>query len=258
MSMSKPLILISNDDGVRAPGIVALAAAMEAVGEVLVAAPDGERSAAAHSISLDRPLRVDRLAANTYAIDGTPVDCVYLALHHLVPRKPDLCLSGINNGFNLGSDVFYSGTVGAALEGALRGVPAIAFSLERRNPQDFSHAAAFAADLVRDILARGADAIPPDTLLNVNLPAGPVQGLRPTKLGRRIYRDQVSVRKDLRGRDYYWIGGPEEKGPDIPGSDITAIAQGLVSVTALGLDLTHHATQDRMMRWWPNDRIGAP
>ena len=254
----KPLILISNDDGVRAPGIQALAAALADVGEVLIAAPDRERSAAAHSISLDCPLRVERVAPNAYAIDGTPVDCVYLALHHLVPRKPDLCLSGINNGFNLGSDVFYSGTVGAALEGALRGVPAIAISLERQSPQDFSHAAAFAAELVRDILSRGPGAIEEETLLNVNLPAGPVRGVRPTKLGRRIYRDQVAVRKDLRGKDYYWIGGPEAKGPDVPGSDCTAIAEGLVSVTALGLDLTHEPTQQRMTAWWPGERLGRP
>jgi len=252
----KPLILLSNDDGVRAPGIRALAEALADVGEVIVAAPDGERSAASHSISLDRPLRVEQVGQGVYGIDGTPVDCVYLALHHLVPRKPDLCLSGINNGFNLGSDVFYSGTVGAALEGALRGVPAIAISLERRSPQDFSHAAAFASELVRDILGRGPGAIEPETLLNVNLPSGPVRGLRPTSLGHRIYRDQVSVRQDLRGRNYYWIGGPEEKGEDVPGSDCTAISDGLVSVTAIGLGLTHGPMLDRMATWWPGDRLG--
>jgi 5'-nucleotidase len=253
----KPLILLSNDDGIGAPGLAALAEAMADVGQVLIAAPDRERSAAAHSISLDRPLRVERVASDRWAIDGTPVDCVYLALHHLVPRQPDLCLSGINNGFNLGSDVFYSGTVGAALEGALRGVPAMALSLERRSPQDFQHAAAFSAALVRDILGRGPDAIPPNTLLNVNFPAGPVRGLRPTILGHRIYRDQVAVRRDLRGKDYYWIGGPEEKGPDISGSDTTAIADGLVSVTALGLDLTHRPTLERMTHWWPGERLGG-
>jgi len=252
----KPLILISNDDGVRAPGLVALAAVLAEVGEVIVAAPDRERSAAAHSISLDHPLRVERVAQNTYAIDGTPVDCVYLALHHLVPRRPDLCLSGINNGFNLGSDVFYSGTVGAAVEAALRGVPAVAVSLERQSPPDFSHASAFAAALVRDLLARGPDAMEPETLLNVNIPAGAVRGLRPTALGRRIYRDQVDMRTDLRGRSYYWIGGPEERGPDIAGSDITAIGDGLVSVTALGLDLTHRPTLERMRAWWPEQRLG--
>ena len=253
----KPLILLSNDDGVRALGIQALAGALADVGEVILAAPDRERSAASHSISLDHPLRVERVALNAYAIDGTPVDCVYLALHHLVPRKPDLCLSGINNGFNLGSDVFYSGTVGAALEASLRGVPAMAISLERQNPQDFSHAAGFARELVRDILARGKDAIEPGTLLNVNLPSGPVRGLRPTSLGRRIYRDQVDVRQDLRGRNYYWIGGPEEKGADVPGSDCTAVQEGLVSVTAIGLDLTHRPTLERLASWWPGERLGS-
>jgi 5'-nucleotidase len=251
----KPLILLSNDDGVRALGIQALAGALADVGEVILAAPDRERSAASHSISLDHPLRVERVAPNAYAIDGTPVDCVYLALHHLVPRTPDLCLSGINNGFNLGSDVFYSGTVGAALEASLRGVPAMAISLERQNPQDFSHAAGFARELVRDILARGKDAIEPGTLLNVNLPSGPVRGLRPTSLGRRIYRDQVDVRQDLRGRNYYWIGGPEEKGDDVPGSDCTAVQEGLVSVTAIGLDIIHRPMLDRLASWWPGERL---
>ena len=251
----KPLILLSNDDGVRAPGIQALADALASIADLVIAAPDRERSAAAHSISLDHPLRADEIAPNVFAIDGTPVDCVYLALHHLVPRKPALCLSGINNGFNLGSDVFYSGTVGAALEGALRGIPSIALSLERRTPQDFSHAASFALDLVRDILARGAEGVDPGILLNVNFPAGPVVGLRPTCMGRRIYRDQVSVRQDLRGRSYYWIGGPEEKGDDVPGSDCTAIQQGFVSVTPVGLDLTHRQTLGRLASWWPGDRL---
>ena len=255
-SSKKPLILISNDDGVRAPGINALTDALVGIGDLIIAAPDRERSAASHSISLDHPLRAHAVAPDTWAIDGTPVDCIYLAIHHLVPRRPDLCLSGINNGYNLGSDVFYSSTVGAALEGALRGVPAIALSLERQMPQDFAYAAAFSAQLVRDILARGENAIEPGTLLNVNIPSGPVRGLRPTTLGQRIYRDQVSVRKDLRGKDYFWIGGPEEKGPDIPGSDCTAIAEGMVSVTAIGLDLTHGPTLARMAGWWPGERLG--
>jgi 5'-nucleotidase len=252
----KPLLLLSNDDGVRAPGIRALAEALEGVGEVLIAAPDRERSAAAHAISLDHPLRVEEVGPKVFAIDGTPVDCVYLALHHLVPRKPDLCLSGINNGFNLGSDVFYSGTVGAALEAALRGVPSVALSLERKNPQDFSHAAGFARGLVEDLLARGPSAIEPSTFLNVNLPAGPVGGVRVTRMGRRIYRDQVSVRQDLRGRSYYWIGGPEQKGEDVPDSDCTAVSDGMASVTPLGLDLTHQPMLARLAGFWSDGRLG--
>src|SRR5215471_16153187 len=139
----RPLILVTNDDGVMAPGIRALLPELRAIGDVVVAAPDRERSAASHSISLDRPLRVDELEAGVFAIDGTPVDCVYLGLLHLVPRRPTLVVSGINNGYNLGSDVFYSGTVAGAVEGALRGVPALAVSLERRKPQDFSFADTF-------------------------------------------------------------------------------------------------------------------
>jgi 5'-nucleotidase len=246
---SKPFILLSNDDGVMAPGICALAEALADLADVMVAAPDRERSAASHSISLDRPLRVEQIRPNVFAIDGTPVDCVYLALLHLVPRRPDLCVSGINNGFNLGSDVFYSGTVGAALEGALRGVPAIAVSVERRWPQDFAPAAGFARALVQEVLARGPDAIETGSLLNVNLPAGPVRGYALTSLGKRLYRDQVDVRADLRGRAYYWIGGPEVKGEELPGWDCAAVRSGLASVTPISLDITHRQALERMATW---------
>ena len=165
-----------------------------------MAAPDRERSAASHSISLDRPLRVDEIETGVFAIDGTPVDCVYLALLHLVPRRPALVVSGINNGFNLGSDVFYSGTVAGAVEGALRGVPALAVSLERRRPQDFSHAAAILRGRwPTRSSAAASGALPDASLLSVNLPAGPIRGYRVTFLGRRVYRDQVDVRQDLRG-----------------------------------------------------------
>jgi 5'-nucleotidase len=247
--MSKPLVLITNDDGVLAPGIRAVADALREIAEVVVAAPDRERSAASHSISLDRPLRVDEIEEGTYAIDGTPVDCVYLALLHLVPRKPALVVSGINNGYNLGSDVFYSGTVAGAVEGALRGVPALAVSLERRREQDFSHAAEFARALADEIIRRGTGALPDASLLSVNLPPGPVRGYRVTFLGRRVYRDQVDVRKDLRGRSYYWIGGPEENATDMPGSDCSAVREGLASVTPLGLDLTHTRLIGELVTW---------
>jgi 5'-nucleotidase len=248
--MSKrPLILVTNDDGIGAPGITALAAAVEDLGDVIVAAPDRERSATSHSMSLDRPLRVDEIGPRRFAIDGTPVDCVYLAVLHLAERTPDLCLSGINDGFNLGSDVFYSGTVAGAVEAALRGVPSIAVSLERRAVRDFSHAATLARALAGEALARGKSSIPPGTLINVNVPAGPVSGYQVTFLGRRVYRDQVEVRQDLRGRSYYWIGGPEEKAEDLPGSDTNAINEGLASVTPLGLDLTHHDLLRQLETW---------
>ena len=249
MSDERPLILVTNDDGVMAPGIRAVAAALREIGEVVIAAPDRERSAASHSISLDRPLRVDEIEPGVFSIDGTPVDCAYLALLHLVKRRPALVVSGINNGFNLGSDVFYSGTVAGAVEGALRGVPALAVSLERRRPQDFSHAAAFAATLAVEIIRRGASALPDASLLSVNLPGGPIRGYQVTFLGRRVYRDQVEVRQDLRDRAYYWIGGPEENAVDLPGSDCSAVRAGLASVTPLSLDLTHAKLAGELVGW---------
>jgi 5'-nucleotidase len=244
-----PLILVTNDDGVMAPGIRAAAAALRELGDVVVCAPDRERSAASHALTLDRPLRVDEVEPGVFAVDGTPADCTYLALLHLVPRPPALCVSGINNGYNLGSDVFYSGTVAGAVEAALRGVPAIAISLERRAPNDFGAAAAFARALAQEALARGAGAIPASSLLNVNLPAGQVTGYQVSFLGRRVYRDQVEVREDLRGRSYYWIGGPEENATDVPGSDCSVVRAGLASVTPLGLDLTHAGLLRELGAW---------
>jgi 5'-nucleotidase len=249
MRESRPLILVTNDDGVNAPGIAAARESLLEVGDVIVAAPDRERSASSHSISLDRPLRVDEIEPGVFAIDGTPVDCVYLALLHLVPRRPSVVVSGINNGYNLGSDVFYSGTVAGAVEAALRGVPAIAVSLERRRPQDFSHAAAFLSALAAEVVRRGEAALPDRSLLSVNVPGGPIAGYQVTFLGRRVYRDQVEVREDLRGRSYYWIGGPEEQATDLPGSDCSAVREGKVSLTPLGLDLTHTRLIGDLARW---------
>jgi 5'-nucleotidase len=248
-AIDRPLILVTNDDGVMAPGIRAAAEALKAVGDVIVCAPDRERSAASHALTLDRPLRVDEIEPGVFAVDGTPADCSYLALLHLCPRKPALCVSGINNGYNLGSDVFYSGTVAGAVEAALRDVPAIAISLERRAPQDFTHAAAFIRDLAAEAIMRGPGAIPAASLLSVNLPHGRVTGYRVTFLGRRVYRDQVDVRQDLRGRSYYWIGGPEESATDLPGSDCSAVQEGLASITPLGLDLTHTDMLENLRSW---------
>jgi 5'-nucleotidase len=246
---TRPLILVTNDDGVMAPGIRAVAAALRGVGDVVVCAPDRERSAASHALTLDRPLRVEELEPGVYAVDGTPADCTYLALLHLVPRRPALCVSGINHGYNLGSDIFYSGTVAGAVEAALRGVPAIAISLERHSPPSFDAAAAFARALAEETLARGAEAIPAAALLNVNLPQSAVSDYEVTFLGRRVYRDRVDVRQDLRGRTYYWIGGPEENATDLPGSDCSAVRAGRASITPLGLDLTHHGLLHQLEAW---------
>jgi 5'-nucleotidase len=256
----RPLILLSNDDGLHAPGMRALEAALAPLAELIVAAPDRERSATSHSISLDRPLRADEVRPGVYSIDGTPVDCVYLALLHLVPRRPDLVVSGINHGYNLGSDVFYSGTVAAAVEGALRGVPGIALSLERRRQSDFAPAAAFAASLTAAVLDGSHPGIPEGALLNVNIPSGTPTGYEITFLGKRVYRDLVDVRQDLRGRAYYWIGGPEADAADVPGSDVSAVRAGRASVTPLGLDLTNVPLIAELARWrlagWT--RLGGP
>jgi 5'-nucleotidase len=246
---SRPLILLSNDDGVNAPGIRAAEEALRPLGEVILTAPDRERSATSHSISLDRPLRAEEERPGVFSIDGTPVDCVYLALLHLVPRKPDLVVSGINHGYNLGSDVFYSGTVAAAVEGALRGVASIAVSLERRRQPDFGPAAAFLRALVAEALGRGPEGLPPGRVLNVNVPSGDVTGYEVTFLGRRVYRDLVDVRHDLRGRAYYWIGGPEAEAEDAPGSDMTAVQAGRASVTPLMLDLTDRPLLHEIEGW---------
>jgi 5'-nucleotidase len=253
----RPLILVSNDDGVSAPGLAALAAALEAVGEVWVIAPDRERSAISHAITLDKPLRVDEVRPRWLAVSGTPADSVYLGSLHLMPRLPDLVFSGINNGYNLGSDVFYSGTVAAAIEGSIRGAPAVAISVEYQAQPDFGHAARFAAALARAVLERR---LPPRHLLNVNLASTPPRGYAWTRLGRRVYREQVAERVDLRGKRYLWIGGPAVAEPDAPGTDCEAVRAGLVSVTPLDLDLTAAALAATLAGWRVDgfDLAGAP
>ena len=233
-------VLLSNDDGVHAAGLRALAAAFEG-DEVWVCAPDREQSASSHAISLHRPLRIHEVAPRWHAVDGTPTDAVYLGLNLVLQgRWPDVVVSGVNHGPNLGNDVHYSGTVAAAMEGALLGVPAVAVSLAHPPPHDFAQAARFAAGLARALVASRPAA---PLLLNVNVPAGPVKGWRLTRLGRRTYGNEVVGKTDPRGRRYYWIGG--EGGAideDIPGSDCNCVTfDGLVAVTPLALDATHDA-----------------
>ncbi len=232
-------VLLSNDDGVHAAGIRALSEAFEG-DEIWIVAPDREQSASSHAISLHRPLRMQELGPRTFAVDGTPTDAVYMGLNHVLRgRRPDVVVSGVNHGPNLANDVLYSGTVAAAMEGALLGVNAVAVSLASSPPHDFREAARFAAALARALV--GA-APPASLLLNVNVPPGPVRGYRFTPLGRRTYGSEVIVKHDPRGRPYYWIGG--EGGPvneDIPGSDCNTVAEGLVAVSPLHLDSTHHA-----------------
>jgi 5'-nucleotidase len=240
-------ILLSNDDGVNAPGLVALAAAFPD-DEVWVVAPDREQSASSHSISLHRPLRLHELGPRRFSVDGTPTDAVYMGLN-LVMRDspPDLVISGVNHGPNLGNDVLYSGTVAAAMEGALLGRPAIAVSLASAPPHAFEHATAFAAALAKRVM-RAPPAAP--VLLNVNVPPGPVKGYRFAHLGRRTYGNEVLEKRDPRGRKYYWIGGEGVVNEDIPHSDCNCIFKdGVVSITPLRLDWTHTALLDELRSW---------
>lgn len=251
-------ILLSNDDGVEAPGLRALAEALSPLGEVIVCAPDREQSASSHSISLHRPLRIDQVPSwprpdgtgeiVRYCVDGTPTDAVYLAVNHLLKGSPpDLVASGINRGGNLAQDVHYSGTVAAAREGALLGFPAIAFSLTGRGQFDYSHAASFAHALVAQVAKRG---LARGNLLNINVPGGVPQGVRATRLGRRTYSAAVVQKVDPRGRPYYWIGGDEQAHEKVPGSDCDAVYDDrCISVTPLHLDLTKEALVEEIASW---------
>lgn len=233
-----PLILITNDDGVRARGIEALArAAVEAqLGDVYVVAPDRDNSGISHALTLHEPLRVLDVRPGWMAVTGTPTDCVYLAAVEVLPRWPSLILSGVNAGANLSFDVHYSGTVSAAIEGTILGIPSVAVSLVHPRRGDFDLAARFGAELGRWVLARGG--LPPGVTLNVNVPEGQPTTWQRTFLGRRPYSHAVHVRHDPRGRPYYWIGGDPATHDDLPGSDCNAIHEGVVSVTPLEVDLT--------------------
>ena len=244
--MPEPLLLVTNDDGVHAPGIKALAAALAPLGEVHVVAPDREVSACSQALTLKHPLRAERVDARVYAVDGTPADCVNLAIVKLLPRRPELVLSGINRGANLGEDIFYSGTVGGAREGTFFGLPAVAFSLAAKAETDFSHAAAFAARLVALVLERG---LPERTLLNVNVPPGQPRGAAVTIQGRREHEGTILEALDPRRRTYYWIEEGRDRWLNDEMSDIHAVRQGLISITPLQSDTTHHAAVAALRGW---------
>jgi 5'-nucleotidase len=249
MPAEPPRILVSNDDGYQSEGIRALAEAMEPLGEVWVVAPQSEQSAASHAISIHRPLRLLQARPRWYAVDGTPTDCSWLAINHVMrDRRPAIMVSGINHGPNLADDVTYSGTVAAAMEASILGVPAIAFSLATRQDFDFEPAARFARALVQAALAQEP---PPQMLLNVNVPGGAeAQGYAVTRLGKHSYGTGVVEKEDPRGRKYYWIGGNEYQHEDIPGSDCNAVLrERLVSVTPLHLDLTLESLRPVVARW---------
>lgn len=234
---TSPVILVTNDDGVHSRGIQALAEAMSDLGEVVVVAPDRNRSGAAHMISLLAPIRCRQISPNWWASEGTPTDCVYLAVVELYRGRVSLVVSGINAGPNLSHDVHYSGTVAAAVEGTLFEIPSFAISLTDPPTGSYPLAAQFARNLGAEILKMGG--LPVGTTLNVNVPGGAADAHQMTYLGHRSYRHSVHKRLDPRGAPYYWIGGMPDQPRDLPGSDCNAIARGIISVTPLTIDVTH-------------------
>jgi 5'/3'-nucleotidase len=233
-----PRILVTNDDGVHAEGIRLLAEAVKPYGEITVVAPIQEASAIGHALTLRRPLRIDTIGERVYAIDGTPTDCVNIAITHVLRDKPDLIVSGINKGWNLGDDVTYSGTVSGALEGALLGIPSIAFSAQRvKDAADYEPAARAAALVTAAVLERG---MPKFTLLNVNTPWGANKGFRVTVQAKRNHVTVVSERMDPRHRAYYWIEEGENQWEPHDRSDYQAVRDGYISITPLQPDMTAH------------------
>lgn len=238
------VLLLTNDDGVRATGLAALASALDELGAVYVVAPEREQSTCGHALTLHRPLRAERLADRRFAVNGTPSDCVNLGVLGLLPERPVLIVSGINHGSNLGDDVTYSGTVSAAMEGTLLGVPSIAVSLVEGG--DFAVAASVARLIATRTLVTG---LPPKTLLNVNVPAGVPRGIETTRLGHRVYLDKIVEQTDPRGRTHYWIGAGEPRWEALEGTDMGAVHEGHVSVTPLHLDLTNHRVLPEIGAW---------
>jgi 5'-nucleotidase len=242
-------ILLTNDDGIHAPALRVLAAELAALGTVTLVAPDRDQSATSHSLTLHRPLRIHRHGEREFSIDGTPTDCVLIAFHGLLDVKPEIVVSGINHGPNMGEDVFYSGTVAAAIEGWMRGVPSIAASLATHEPADFAAPARFVRRLVEEVAGRN---VAGKHILNVNMPHRPwseVQGVKLTRLGTRVYSDTLIEKTDPRGRAYYWIGGQDPVWESDEGTDFHAVEHGHISVTPLALDLTDHRAVVDMEQW---------
>jgi 5'-nucleotidase len=243
-------ILITNDDGIYAEGIYALYAALRKVANVTVVAPDIQRSAVGHAITLTDPLRVTEARRHGkffgYATSGTPADCVKLAIRAILKKKPDLVFSGINLGANMGYNVLYSGTVSGATEGALFGVPSVAISLATFVKPDFCRAAAFAARLAA---AASAHRLPPGTLLNVNIPAGKIKGVRVTRQSHTLFKDRFDKRTDPHGQTYYWLTGSLDQKDAAPDSDVTAVNDGRISITPLQFDLTDYKFITELGNW---------
>ncbi|HKJ04845.1 MAG TPA: 5'/3'-nucleotidase SurE [Geopsychrobacteraceae bacterium] len=242
------LIMLTNDDGVSSQGLTALAEALCDLGRVVIVAPDRNRSAIGHALTLESPLRAEKISPDVYAIDGTPTDCVNLGIHGLLKEMPALIVSGINRGGNMGDDITYSGTVCAALEATLMGVPSFAVSLDcqRFYSDSLKIAADFSRKLALQVVENG---LPADTFLNVNVPLGKVTGVQLTRQGKRRYGDVVIRKEDPRGRSYYWIGGGDLGFKDIPGSDCNALLAGKISVTPLHINLTNDESLKTLAHW---------
>ena len=242
-------ILISNDDGYLATGICVLAESLAKYADISVVAPDKNRSAASNSLTLDMPLRAQTSENGFIRVDGTPTDCVHLAITGLLEEEPDMVFAGINHGSNLGDDVLYSGTVAAATEGRFLGLPAIAISMASNDPKHFETAAEVAVTLLKKVVETP---LPKDTLLNVNVPDLPmseIKGYQSTRLGQRHKAEPVIKSSDPRGREIYWVGPPGNEQDAGPGTDFYAIKQGYVSVTPLQLDLTRYDRVDDLQQW---------
>ena len=244
------MILVTNDDGIHSKGIIILVKALQEIGNTLVVAPDSEQSAVAHSLTLHRPLRVEKIKKNFYAVDGTPADCIHVGVNTILPKKPRLIVSGINKGGNLGDDIIYSGTVSAAFEGTLLGIPSFAISLVSRSHFKFDVAARFALRVARYIMRRG---LPKNTFLNINVPnldEKEIKSYRITQQGRLIHNGDGMVEKmDPRGRKYYWIGGGQmifDKGRN---TDAEAVLKSHISITPLNLDLTNYSSIRELKKW---------
>lgn len=248
------MILVTNDDGIDSEGLKALANALSEIDEVKAVAPDREMSAISHALTLHRPLRVDEVKPGWFSVDGTPADCVHLAIKKLLGVEPWLVASGINKGANLGDDILYSGTVAGAVEGVLLGYQAFSISLATRSGFVFGPAAKFAKELAKFLKSKP---LPSNTLLNVNVPARLYEanpGWRLTSQGQRVYKTEVEVREDPRGQRYYWIGGQEPGRIEEPNTDLDAVEKGLISVTPLHLDMTAYSLIEEYHRQQARER----
>ena len=242
-------ILLSNDDGYLAPGLTCLARALKSIAHVDIVAPERDRSGASNSLTLDRPLRVRQGDNDFFYVDGTPTDCVHLAITGLLDTQPDMVVAGINQGANLGDDVLYSGTVAAAMEGRFLGIPAIAVSLVGHDAVHFDTAAAIAVNLVRRLQD---DPLPADTILNVNVPnvaLGDIRGVEATRLGHRHKAEPVVKASDPHGRAVYWVGAPGAEADAGAGTDFHAVRQNHISVTPLHVDLTRYTALEQVSSW---------